>query len=63
MFDSKRPHNIIWGSSGPQKYIQNGVEYGPNFEPINTPTKRAKKFVDDDANKEDVIELEGGEGV
>ena len=62
MFDATRPHNIIWGSSGPQKYIQNGVEYGPNFEPINTPTKRVKKFVEDGVSKEDVIEFEREEG-
>lgn len=62
MFDSTRPHNIIWGSSGPQKYIQNGVEYGPNFEPISAPTRRTKKLAEDEANKEDSIELEPGGG-
>lgn len=63
MFDETRPHNIIWGYSGPLKYIQNGVEYGPNLEPISSPTKRVKKFVGDDASKEDTIEFEREEGV
>lgn len=34
MLDEARPCRFMWGTGGAIKYIQDGIEYGPNKLPI-----------------------------
>lgn len=51
MFDEKRPHSVLWGANGAIGYLQNGVRYGPNKQPLNEgePEKEAETNPGDEA--------------